>query len=98
MKFKSKKLANKYRLSLEGECLFGSAAALKSKLLNAINKNTPIELDLSQVSEIDTSCYQLIVQFTQECTTDGVELSIGKMSKAFTDVVNIYGMDNYFNC
>lgn len=93
---RTKKLVKKSRVSLKGELLFGDAAELQAKLLAVLDRKLPIQLDLKEVSEIDTACYQLLVQLKQECTAGGIDFSINKSSDAFDNVVQLFGMEEYF--
>ena len=96
MSFRTKKLAKKSQVSLKGELLMGDAPELQNKLLGILDRKLPIQLDLEDTSEIDTACYQLLVQLKQECTAEGIAFSITKSSDAFDNVVRLFGMEEYF--
>lgn len=97
MKIKTKHASGKSNVTIQGEMLLPNAAELRKKLLDVLEDEKSISLDLSDVNDVDTSCYQIIVQLKQECTANGKDFAISSMSNPFRDIVSIYGMQSYFD-
>ena len=57
----------KATVSLEGEFDIYSAASFKEELMPCLNDCTSIVFDLAAVSEMDTSCFQVLLQAKNEC-------------------------------
>lgn len=67
---------------IEGELTIYVAAELKEKLGALLGTESPIEIDLSQVSEIDTAGLQLLLLMQQECTRQKKEIAFKNPSSA----------------
>lgn len=97
---KSKKAKNgTHTLSLSGELTIFNVAQLKSEFDDFLQSGDceNLKLDLSKVSEIDTACYQLIIQLKKLCDQRSIGFVLGTVSPAVQDVINIYNMDEFFN-
>ena len=72
---------------LEGELTIYRAAELKPLLLAALPGTGPIELDLAEVSEVDTAGLQLLMMVQREAPKAGTRLEITGHSKAVTETL-----------
>jgi len=85
------------RVTIEGDLTIYSAAEAKQQLLDVVNNISKIELDLSQVSEMDTAGFQILYLAKREAQRAGKQFMLIQQSPATQDVLNTYGMVDYFN-
>ena len=62
------------RLAIAGEMTIYRATELKQTLLAALERQSAVELDLSEVSELDTAGVQLLLLAKQLAQANGTEL------------------------
>jgi len=86
------------RLTLypEGEMTIYQAIDLKSALLDALAQSDEIELDLSAVSELDTSGVQLLMLMKREAVAAGKALKLSGHSAAVLEVFEILDLGSWF--
>jgi len=82
--------------SVEGELTIYSVNDFKQGLEKVIKKSTTLKLDLSDVSEIDTSCIQLLMQAKDSCQDNEKEFELSAVSPAVQEVIDIFGLGNHF--
>lgn len=63
-------------LTLKDSVSIEQATSLKAELLDFIKENEKIYIDLSQVTDIDTSILQLILSASQEATNSKKQLFV----------------------
>src|SRR5262245_2148106 len=81
---------------VRGNMTIYEAAADKPVLLDALAKADDIEIDLSGVSEMDTSGLQLLILVKRESLKTGKRLSLTGHSEASLDVLDRYNLTSYF--
>ena len=79
-------------LRLEGAMTIYEAAALKDRLLGALQAAGGIELDLSQVAEIDTAGVQLLVLLKREALAAGKSFSVVAHGQASQDAIELLNL------
>ncbi|MDY0013595.1 MAG: STAS domain-containing protein [Rhodocyclaceae bacterium] len=84
------------RLTLDGDMTIYQAAQIKQALLDGVQSRQVLELDLSQVGEMDTAGFQLLVMAKRESERLGHALRIVAHSPGVGDVLGFYNMDAYF--
>ncbi len=84
------------QLSIEGEMNIYHANEMQKEFLKHLEKCKSMELDLTGVSEIDTTGFQLLLQLKRECNEDGKEVLLTSHSPAILEVIELYGMEGYF--
>lgn len=84
------------RLRMEEGITIYNAAALKGELLNALADCSELEIDLSQVNEMDSAGFQLVWALKQEAARLGKTLRMVSHSSAVIDVFDTFNMTNYF--
>lgn len=84
------------RLHPEGEMTIYHTADLKPALLDALAQNQEIELDLSSVSELDTSGVQLLMLVKREAAAAGKALKLTGHSPAVLEVFELLGLGGWF--
>ena len=85
-----------HRLPLEGELTIYTAAELKGRLLEALAAPEPLEIDLSQVSEIDTAGLQLLMLAKREASTRGTSLTLTGHSHAVIECLDLCNLTAVF--
>lgn len=83
-------------LTIDGECTIFSAQALKARLLTAFEQHREIALDLSRVSEIDSSGLQLLIAAKREAAARNQILAFQTPSQAVLDILNLCGHPEAF--
>lgn len=81
---------------IEGELTIYNAASVKQQMDVLLEQSSQLEIDLSQVGEIDTAGLQLLIFAKQESTRRGGELRLVGHSAPVLDVLDMCNMANYF--
>ena len=81
------------RLQIEGEMTVLYAAALKKDLLDNLADCSKLDIDLSQVSEMDTAGFQLLFLIKREAGLSDKSMRITAHSPATLSVLKLYGID-----
>ena len=84
------------RLSPVGEMTIYSAAELKPALLQALEQSDEIEIDLADISEMDTSGVQLLMLMKREASAAGKALKLVGHSPAVLEIFELLGLGNWF--
>ena len=84
------------RLYLDGNLTIYEAAAVKDRLISALADCQVLELDLSQVGEMDSTGFQLLVLAKQEAGRQGKRLSLVAHSAAVREVLMFFDMVGFF--
>ncbi len=73
-----------------------NAAAQKPMLLEALADCRELDLDLSQVSEMDTAGFQVLLLVKREALKANKAVRLTAHSKAVTELLDLYNMASYF--
>lgn len=84
------------KVRIENEMTIYTAAETKAKLMEAVKKDFEIELDLSQVSELDTAGLQLLILAKREFMAGGGNLYLVNHSQAVYEVLDMCNMIQFF--
>lgn len=84
------------KLRIENELTIYTAAEMKAQLMGMLEKSAELELDLSQVGEIDTAGLQLLILAKRECSARNGNLHLVNHSPAVLDVLNMCNMVQHF--
>ncbi len=79
-------------LALEGEMTIRRASELKPMLEPALLHPGGLRLDLTGVSEIDTTGLQLLLATKQALQLDGRPFELSDCSRAVVDVIELLGL------
>lgn len=85
------------RLAVDGEMTIYTAADLKQRLLDQLAGAGSLELDLSQVAEMDSAGLQVLLMAKAEAGRHAVELQVSNYSRAVFDVLELLGMQSDFS-
>lgn len=83
------------RIRISEDMTIYHAEALKQALLQAIIRSKQLELDLSQVAEIDTSGIQLLMLAKRESQARGKALDIIAHSPAVHELIDFFNIAGY---
>ena len=84
------------KIRLDGELTIYQAAEFKLKMAEQVDKCKSLVVDLSEVGELDTACFQVLIQAKRECLAAGKEMQLVSHSPAVLDVIESYGMAEFF--
>lgn len=96
MKISSKKTNTGILLTFEGEMTIYHALEIKSQLCGYMKEYSEIELDLAQVTEMDSAGTQLLMLMKCELTKNGKILQVTSHSRAVMTVFELYNLAAYF--
>ncbi len=82
------------RIDLEGELTIYTAAELKEKFSAALLAEQPLEIDLSQVGEMDTAGLQLLLLAQRESAARKQPVTFLKPSQAVLDTLQLCGLSD----
>jgi len=82
------------RLAVEGPLCVYTAARHKADWLDAIRDGAGLELDLSQVDEIDSAGVQLLLLLRREALAQGKPFCVGACSAVVADVLSFCNLNN----
>jgi len=92
----SKKRTGQCQITIEGDMSIYSAMEMRGELQKLLDKCDSMEFDLSGVSELDTSGFQLLLQIKKQCNAAGKEVLLSSHSPAVLEVLELYGVEEYF--
>ncbi len=81
---------------LAGEMTIYHAAAMKQGLLDCIARGGEIEFNLSDVVEMDTAGFQLLLLAKREAAAAGKPLRLVAHSPATLEALDMFNMASYF--
>ena len=84
------------QLAIAGEMTIYRAAELKDLLLPPIEQAQVIEIDLAQVSEIDSSGLQLLIAAKREAAARGKTLHFIGHSRAVLELLDLCDLGGFF--
>lgn len=83
-------------LALDGELTIYTAIEQKTALLNFLTSDNELELNLANVSEMDTAGLQLLILIKREASQNSKILRFVMHSKAVLDVLELTRMTSAF--
>jgi anti-sigma B factor antagonist len=81
---------------MDDELTIYTVRALKDKLLAELSSYRELELDLSQVGEIDAAGLQLLVMLKQQANLSGKTLRMTGHSPVVAELLALSGLDSFF--
>jgi anti-sigma B factor antagonist len=91
-----KKPTSVHTVSIEGELTIYRAAELKPVLLDAVAKESVVEVDLSAVTEFDTAGLQILMLAKRSAVAAQRELRLVRHSPAVVDVLQLLDLAAFF--
>lgn len=96
MKKTAKNAGDPCHLRLEGEMTIFTAREIKERLLAPLPNCQQINVDLSQISEIDSAGLQLMILAKREAGAMGKDICFVAHSPAVVDVLELCRLTGYF--
>mgnify|MGYP006271486661 CR=1 FL=1 len=84
------------RLTVAGEVNIYVAADFRAEVDAKMAGCSALEMDLSGVSELDTTGVQILMAAKRQCQAEDRELRLVAHSPAVLDVFELYGLDRFF--
>ena len=84
------------RIAIVGELTIYTVLALKDKVLSGLSETDDLELDLSEVGEIDGAGLQLLVMVKQQATHLGKILRFSGHSPVVVELLDLSGLAGFF--
>lgn len=84
------------RIRIDGEMSIYHAMDMHEKFKSLIHGSTELELNLGQVTELDSAGLQLLCALKREASQAGVKLRIIEHSAAVIDVIDTYQLAGFF--
>ena len=88
---------NKCCIDLEGEMCIYNAAELKEKLMPVLSDPRDLEINLAEVTEIDSSGIQLLMLVKRERERNGQSVALVNHSSNILDIFELMALVGYFN-
>lgn len=85
-----------HKIAIKEDMTIYTASTQKLMLLEAVNDCSEIDLDLSQVGEMDTAGFQLLVLTKREAAKSDKTVRITAHSKAVRELLDLYNMGSFF--
>ena len=95
--FRSEQAVNKNTIYLEGEITIYQVAELKQQIFAVINDTQELEINLAQVTEIDSAGIQLLMFIKKQRLIFGKPLALTEHSKVVLDLFELMNLVTYFN-
>jgi anti-sigma B factor antagonist len=95
--FTVKKQRYKCLANIEGEMTIYTAMELKEKLMPALADKRPLEINLSNVTEMDSAGVQLLMLAKKERAANEHKLTLTDHSDTVVDVFELMDLVSYFN-
>jgi len=83
-------------LQIEGDLTIYTAADLKNELMTHMVQPCEREIDLSEVSEMDSAGLQILILAKREAERQGTSLRLTGHSRAVLDVLDMCNLASYF--
>ena len=84
------------QLRLEGELTIYTAGEMKERLLDALAGTDALELNLGEVTEIDTAGAQLLILTKREAALAGKRLTLSEHSPAVMELIETFNLAGWF--
>jgi len=95
--FRLEQQKRKCRAHIDGEMTVYTAAALKEKLAEILEEPRDLEINLANVTEIDTAGAQLLMFVKKARASQGRAMTLSHHSSCVLDVFELLGLVSYFN-
>jgi len=84
-------------LHLEGDLTICAADKFYQEMESLLKTYRRLDIDMSDVSEFDTSCYQVLLRAKLMSMKSNKELNIGSLSDQTQQVFDMYNLNQVFN-
>jgi ABC-type transporter Mla MlaB component len=84
------------KISVSENMTIYNALTQKAALLNALDGCQELDIDLSQVGEMDTAGFQILLLTKREALKANKAVRLTGHGKAVTELIDLYNMAGYF--
>jgi phospholipid transport system transporter-binding protein len=81
------------RLYVSGPVTMENAAALLEAGVRQLGRS-PVVIDFSEVSEIDSASVSLMLEWSRQARIKGTEVRFANLGKAIKSLTNLYGVEH----
>lgn len=81
---------------VEKDMTIFNSTELKKLILKPLNDCSNLKIDLSQVGEIDSSGFQLLMLLKKECESKKIAFQLVDYSNAVRSLLELFNMVDYF--
>lgn len=85
-----------FKFKVPGDMTIYEGVANKNLFLGKLKKHDTINVDLSNVSEIDSSGLQLMVSMKNDAIKENKMVNFQAHSQAVIELLDLFGMTSYF--
>jgi anti-sigma B factor antagonist len=89
-------MKSSHQTAISEDMTIYNAAAQKQMLLDALVDCDELDIDLSQVSEIDTAGFQILLLTKRVALKTNKTMRLSAHSRAVTELLDLYNMVSYF--
>jgi anti-sigma B factor antagonist len=89
-------MKKQHKTTIKEDMNIYNASAQKDMLLKALNGCQELDIDLSQVSEMDTAGFQILLLTKREALKANKSVRLTGHSKAVTELIDLYNIAGYF--
>lgn len=82
-------------VKIEGELRIRQITEIYGELNGTLEKNTPLTIDLSQITKIDCAGLQLLCHLKKRTNAEKTELNLINPSAAVTDTLNFVQLNEF---
>ena len=90
------KVKEDYTLEIQGDMTIYEALEVQEMFSNSLSEHDAINVNLSNVSEIDSSGLQLMVALRKDAIKENKIVSYQSHSQAVIDFLDLFDMTSYF--
>jgi anti-sigma B factor antagonist len=87
---------NERQVQLEGNLTIYDAQMVKENLLAALSDTQYLEIELSAISEIDSSGLQVLLLINREASEHEIMLKLVRPSEVIISLLRLYGLSHNF--
>ena len=84
------------KISVTGDVDLENSDGLRDQVSNALDANTAVSLDMSEVSYIDSSGVAALIESRQKADEGGKEFKLLKPSESVVSVLKMAKLDTFF--
>jgi anti-anti-sigma factor len=89
-------MKKQHKTAVSDDMIIYNAPAQKATLLKALDGCQELDIDLSQVGEMDTAGFQILLLTKREALKANKAVRLTGHSKAVTELIDLYNMASYF--
>ena len=82
-------------IRIRGEMTIYDAAVIKDTLFSALQGESAVCLDLSGVSEVDTTGLQVLLMAHRVCASAGVPFAVSQVSDGMRETLGLLRLDSF---